>query len=245
MADHSLMRLGKKPPKIDARTLMLPKYLLPTAPPAPPAKTYWEYLIREWKMLRNDTLGDCTCASAGHMLMNWTAHTKNEVVPTDEEIVSAYCAVSGYDRRTGENDNGAYELDVLNYWRKTGIAGRQILAYASIEPKNLEHVKQAIYLFGGVYMGVVLPRSAQSQDVWDAVKDDGGVWGGHAVPVLGYGRDGFACITWGQIKYITNAFWQKYVEESYAVLSPDWVDRDGIAPNHVDLTSLQSDLALL
>jgi hypothetical protein len=239
------MKLGKRPVRYDERTLFLSKYLITRAPDPPPTKTYYEYLVKEWGLMKNDVIGDCTVASAGHLIMNWTAHTKAEVVPSDAEIEAAYATITGYDPLTGKNDNGAYELDVLNYWRKDGIAGRKIDAYAALDVKNLTQVKQGIFLFGGVYMGLVLPRSAQTQEVWDVVGSDGGSWGGHAVPVLGYGRHGFACITWGRIKYLSNAFWLKYVEECYAVLSPDWVNRDGIAPNHVDLASLQSDLAVL
>lgn len=239
------MKLGKRPRRDDPRTLFLSKYLLPGAPPPPPAKAYYEYLVKDWKMFGNDHIGDCTCASAGHLIMNWTAHTTSEAKLGDDEIIAAYSAVSGFDPFTGNGDNGAVELDVLNYWRKTGVAGHKITAYSALDVKNLTQVKQGIYLFGGIYIGVQLPVSAQRQEVWDVVDNDQGVWGGHAIPILGYGRDGFACITWGRIKYLTNDFWFRYVEEAYAILSPEWVDREGIAPNHVDLASLEADLPLL
>ena len=52
-------------------------------------------------------------------------------------------------------------------------------------------VATAIWLFGGAYIGVELPISAQTQDVWDVPAnltpdDEPGSWGGHAVYLVGY-----------------------------------------------------------
>ena len=69
----------------------------------------------------NDKIGDCTCAAAGHLIMEWTSLAQPKMfTPTDPQIVAAYSAITGYNPKTGANDNGAAELDVLNYWRKTG-----------------------------------------------------------------------------------------------------------------------------
>ena len=87
-------------------------------------------------MMHNDTIGDCTCAAAGHLVMEWTANVGAETTPADADILAAYSAITGYDPKTGANDNGAVETDVLNYWRKTGIAGHKIMAYAALEPGN-------------------------------------------------------------------------------------------------------------
>ena len=66
-------------------------------------------------MMENDQIGDCTCAAAGHLIMEWTANAgKKMVMPTDKQIVAAYSAVTGYNPETGANDNGAVEIDVLN-----------------------------------------------------------------------------------------------------------------------------------
>lgn len=99
-------------------------------------------------------------------IQEWTAYASDEVVPTDDEIIKAYSAITGYDPLTGVNDNGAVEIDVLNHWRRTGIAGRTIRAYVAVEPGNHDHVKDAVELFGNCYIGVGLPISAQRQRVW-------------------------------------------------------------------------------
>ena len=85
-------------------------------------------------MYANDRLGDCTCAAAAHLIQDWTSNNSGEVTLADPDILKAYEAVSGYDPDTHTNDNGAVETDVLNYWRHTGIGGRNIHAYVSLEP---------------------------------------------------------------------------------------------------------------
>jgi len=43
---------------------------------------------------------------------------------------------------------------------------------------------------------------------------------------------------------MTWAFWERYVDESYAIISPDFLDA-GKAPNGFDLAALRRDLALV
>jgi hypothetical protein len=166
-------------------------------------------------------------------------------VPADADIITAYSAVSGYDPQTGANDNGAVEIDVLNYWRNTGIANRKIWAYASLEPRNHTHVKAGVYLFGGVYIGLALPLSAQNQSIWSVTRGPDaqpGSWGGHAVPVVSYTAHTLTVVTWGQLQELTWEFLNKYCDESYAILSQDFIN-NGKAPNAIDWASLQSDLS--
>jgi hypothetical protein len=75
--------------------------------------------------------------------------------------------------------------------------GNQQIQRPSDEPMNrstdgsIPAVAAAIWLFGGAYIGVELPITAQNQDVWDVPakpgpKDEPGSWGGHAVYLVGY-----------------------------------------------------------
>ncbi len=239
-------KLGKLAPKHDERTLQFANYLSYNLPPAPAYKD-WSGYINTWGMMKNDTVGDCTCAAAGHLIMEWTINTKHEVVPTDAQIIAAYSAITGYNPKTGANDNGADEISVLNYWRKTGVASHKIGAYAATEPNNHTHIKQAVYLFGGCYIGLALPISAQTQKVWSVppggLKGKGapGSWGGHAVPVVAYDDMSLTVITWGEPLKMTWGFWDAYCEESYAIISNDFLT-GGKAPNGFDLSALQKDM---
>ena len=84
------------------------------------------------------------------------------VIP-DSAILAAYSAVSGYVPGDPSTDVGAACLDVLNYWRSTGIGGDQIAAYASVKPLDFAHVKLATYWFGSVYIGFQVPQNAMDQ----------------------------------------------------------------------------------
>ncbi len=116
---------------------------------------------------------------------------------------------------------------MLNYWRQKGIAGHKILGFAALDPRHVEQIKQSVYLFGGTYIGVQLPLSAQDQDTWDVPPSgpigngEPGSWGGHAVCVVAYNAKGLWVVTWGKLLFMTWAFWQTYCDEAYAVFSTD------------------------
>jgi hypothetical protein len=241
------VKLGRLSPRYDIRTIQFANYIDPAALPDIPAAYNWSATITAWGMMKNDTVGDCTCAAAGHMIMEWTANNGKLYTPFDAAIVKAYSIITGYDAKTGMNDNGAVAIDVLNFWRKEGIANHKIAAYAALEPGNHFHVKEAVYLFGGCYIGLGLPISAQEQAVWSVPPGGAigqaaaGSWGGHAVPVVAYDVHGLTIVTWGQLKKMTWGFWDAYCEEAYAIISPDFLKKDK-APNGFDLAALQADL---
>ncbi len=245
MADHSKMKLGRKAIKTDSRTLALGRYFTPSLPP-PPSALDWTKGITGWGMMLNDTLGDCTIAGCGHAIQVWTANTGSETTVPDSTVLSYYESWDGYNPDDPSTDQGGVELDVLKSWQKQGFAGNSLVAFADPKPDNLTEVRQSIALFGGVYIGLSLPLTAQSQDVWDLVPRGGanakpGSWGGHCVFVPKYDGKSFTCITWGQLKTMTVAFWNKYCDEAHALLAQDWLTAKG-APNGFDQAQLQADL---
>jgi hypothetical protein len=245
--DMSKLKLGKRATKHDARTLQMANYLL--LPPVPASKDWTQRAQKPWGMMKNDTLGDCTCAAAGHIIQVWTANAgKDEVTVTDDQVVNAYERITGYDPSDPRTDQGAVEIDVLNYWRRSGIGKHKISAYAALEPKNHIHVRAAVDLFGGAYIGLALPVSAQTQRVWSVPPSGAsgtgapGSWGGHAVVIEAYNAHSLTCITWGQKKTMTWGFWDTYCDEAYALLSPDWVNAKKPSPENFDLAALEADL---
>lgn len=238
MADHSQMKLGRKGVKIDYRTFKLTKYVLEL--PDPPDQVDHTKGKTSWGMMLNDVYGDCTIAGCGHLVQLWTLNTQPQMTTVpDTTILDLYSKWDGYKPNDPSTDNGGYLLDVLNDWRRDTFAGSTLDAFVSVNPQNLRHTKQATSLFGGLYIGVELPVSCQRQDVWDVVSNDGGMWGGHCVAICGYNPTGPVCITWGENKQMTWAFWQKYCDEAYALLDKDYLGN--FAPN-IDETALMNDL---
>ena len=251
--DPRKLKLGKHVVRHDPRTLLLASYLT-TSLPQPPDSYDVGTKVQSWGMMENDQIGDCTCAAAGHLIMEWTANAKARMVtPADKQIVAAYSAITGYNPATGANDNGAQEIDVLNYWRQTGIAGHKISAYMALEPSNHNHIMDSVYIFGGCYIGVQLPKSAQAQtqnhQPWSVppggTTGDGapGSWGGHAVPVVAYDARYITVVTWGALQQMTWTFWAAYCDEAYAILSNDYLTGRKANPEGVKLEQLQEDLA--
>jgi len=252
--DPRKLKLGKLAARHDPRTLLLASYIT-AALPTPPASTDLTTKVgSSWGMMDNDQIGDCTCAAAGHLLMEWTANAgKKMFTPSDKQIVAAYSAITGYNPVTGANDNGANEIDVLNYWRQSGIAGHKIGAYAALEPSNHIHIMDSVYIFEGCYIGLSLPVSAQAQvqnhQPWSVPPGgptgDGqpGSWGGHAVPVVAYDARTLTVVTWGALQAMTWTFWDAYCDEGYAIISNDYLNGQEQAPQGFSLQQLQADLA--
>lgn len=244
-------KLGKHAPKSHPRTLSLANYLPTNLAPAP-EKVFWEYKIDPATigMFGNDTVGDCTCAMVAHWLMLITAHTGKTVTPELQEVLDFYSAVSGYDQKTGANDNGAAITDVLEHWRTVGLSGHKIRAWAAIDYTNDEHVKQGIYVFGANGTGVQLPESAQDQfqaaQNWEVV-DGSPIEGGHAILETGKGSDGSNYQSWGKgDQKASNAWSAATVDEKYVVITDDWIDEaSGLTPSGFKMDELLADIKAL
>jgi hypothetical protein len=235
-------------PRVGVPRLPLAGYALTPSLPAPPAVCRYDAAVTTWPMYGNDTIGDCTCAAAGHLIEVWTAQAGAPSVPLESAIVGAYSAITGYDPATGANDTGALETDVLAYWQNTGIAGNEIDAYASLQPADLDGLKRAVWLFGGVYLGIEVRQSTEQQfeagEPWDYV----GPWlnpieGFHAVPIVGYDAQFFYVCTWGAMQRATPEFVAQQADEAYAIVDAAFIGANRLAANQFDLSQLQADLS--
>lgn len=240
-----IYRLGKKAPRFDKRTLRLSKYIK-ALPPPPVSVDFTAKVTRPWGMMLNDSLGDCVCAAAGHMIEQWTFEAGKGIIPTDAEILRAYEVIGGYVPGDPSTDNGCDMLTALKTWRKSGIAGHKIGAFVALERGNVEEMHQAVALFGNAYIGVALPLDAQEEATWHIETETGngtpGSWGGHAVPVMAYDPTIDTVISWGAKLNMTPGWYSFYSDEAYAVLSQDWIDGQGESPSGFDLAQLQADL---
>ena len=240
MPDRQNMRLGRKAVKTDSRTLRMARYLTPILPP-PPDSVDWSKGLTAWGMLMNDTLGDCTIAGALHAIEGWGLNSGHPLTFTDQDALAYYERFDGYNPADPTTDTGGILLDVLNAWKKQGINGHTVSAYASVDPRNITEVKQALALFGPLYTGLQFPNSAWGQTEW-TVTDDTSIDGGHCVVLIGYNQTGPVAISWGALYQMTWEFFSAYFDELYAAISPDWFTAAGVDPAGLDLDQLSTDL---
>jgi len=250
--------LGKAPPKHDPRTLRLATYLATGKLPRPPASTSLRNARKDsWPMHANDRLGCCTVAAGAHASETWiTSARKSDARIPDDAIEKAYSAVSGYDPDHPETDRGAVYLDVVKYWRTTGIGGHQIEAFVAIDLKKRDLLRTAIHMFGGVQIGAMLPtlsdRQIDRDQPWTGRPDRRrpdtapGSWGGHAMYAVDYDPRWVYLVTWGRLQQASWQWIDAYVDEAYACLDEqDWITDTGKCPSGFDLAGLREDLRLV
>ena len=232
----------------DPRTLHLENYLTISKLHLPKTVDWTGKKTTPWGMMGNWDLFDCLCAAAGHMIECWTANTTGEEYIDDNSVLNAYIALTGYDPITGQNKTGVGFTNLMKYWRSTGISNHKIKAYTAVKYIKPELVRACIYLFGGAFAGLAMPKSLNTDlDIWDIMPGDltgdnaPGSDGGHAIALFGYDEQYITFVTWGKKKQLTWAFWQAYSNELYAVISPDFFNGDKTALGF-DVTTLEADL---
>jgi hypothetical protein len=235
------LKTGKLPKKSDYRTLRFGSYSK-ALPPAPTAFNVLSRIIGDPKTLfpmdGNDQYGDCTCAARAHAETVFNALTGSAVIPTTEEVLAFY------NKMTGGQDTGCNELDILKAWKKKQAFDDKLVAFVSVDPKNIEHVKQAIALFGGAYIGFQcqenVMRDFEAGRPWTPGKltNDG-----HAVYVVAYDADTVTVLTWGTTQKGTWAWFLECCDECYGLL-PIEAELDGFAPGF-NFSQLKTDLLLI
>jgi hypothetical protein len=224
------LRFGKHPRKNDYRTLRLKNYLTPALPSPPVAysvlPSLYEHLHTSdpatlFPLDGNDVLGDCTIAALAHAVTTFSGKIGHRNIMPEAAVVKLYYHL------TGGVDSGLAELDVLNYWQSHAVSEDRILAYVALDVKSHAHVRQAIQLFGGVYLGFQVQEDCIED--FDARKP----WtpgpltsDGHAVYAVGYDSAELTLLTWGNTQQATWAWWDECVDEAYAVLPPEAKQKD-------------------
>src|SRR5579884_1447919 len=178
------MKYGRLPKKEHPKTLRMAKYFATVLPQAH-SKVYREFPTRRSSdlMFGNDQYGDCVWAMFANKIIHDSVHAGSIVIPTLDQVLEAYSAVTGFNRITGANDNGTVMVDALDYMQRTGMAGHKILGWGQIDHTNREHRKLGCDFFGGTLVGVNFPDSAMNQFAqnrsWELVNTS--LDGGHAI----------------------------------------------------------------
>ena len=224
MTERIIGKLGKLAPHRPEGLHMLAFYQSNPLPAAPEKVNIPS--VSDWRMLANDKYGDCTFAGIVHARMATAAVLGlTENLPTDEEIVAAYL------QYTQGQDTGAVEADLLKYWQNNELFGSKLAAYAPSDHADFDELKSVIASYGLAYIGLQLPVTFQNQFVsgqpWalTGTPADQQIEGGHCVVLVGYDTDYAYCITWGRVQAITWTWLRSYMEESWAIITPEIVTR--------------------
>lgn len=224
------LKLGKKRARLGAVKLKFSALADATVLPKPPLHFGHEKLLGEdWGTLGNDRWGDCVLAGAAHETMMWTRMGEApDCLFTEDGVLSDYSAITGFDPRDANSDQGTDMQEAASYRRRTGVVDdngnrHKIAAYLSIDPGDIKAHYQALWLFGAVGIGFEFPASAWDQfdasKPWKYVRGSK-VEGGHYVPLVSKRRT-LECVTWGRSQGMTVDFFQHYNDESIVYISEE------------------------
>jgi hypothetical protein len=176
----------------------------------------------------------------------------------DAAALRNYTEIADFDPNAGESgsnptDEGTDMGVLASHWKSMGIVDangtyHKLVATLDLNPGDLRELWLAAYLFQAVGLGFSIPASALDQhqqgQPWDVVEDDGGIKGGHYVPIVGKTGGNGVVVTWGSTQQFTPAFYQKYSIQGFAGLSEEML-KDSKSIDGFDDALLKSDLRLL
>lgn len=226
---HAAMQLGRRAPK-NAPALKLARFLTWVTPRHPVAVNHFGG-VSDWGLYENDRYGDCGPASVANLRKMVTLYLGGaERSPSQDDVFDLYrrSGNPGFDPVDpgGEGDGGVDMQTMLEAVRAEGIGGVRCAGFAKVDHTNLDEMRAAIAIFGGLLLGVNLETAQQrqtSRGVW--TWENSAEWGGHAVLAGAYtsavsGSD-VGVITWGEIVGLTRAFERHQLEEAWVVIWPE------------------------
>jgi hypothetical protein len=239
--------------------------------PAPPPSAHYGYRVTlagvPWQMDANGpdpsvTLpgvppgwggcGDCVVAGMAHSvtIANFWEGGVTNPVPSANTVVETYCQLLGCTPEALFTDPDDYDagLDMANShaaWHTSGLFGVKLGAYAPVDCTNVADIKTALYLCGGLNIGIQVPQSAEEQfpHEWTWVPGSP-ILGGHDVFLTGYTADYVALVTWGRLIQCTWEFLLNTIDEAWALVSAQAV-KHGKGPTGLLVGKLEADLRQL
>jgi len=246
-----MLKLGRREPT--NKPALMFKSIFKAMPEHPLAENYLDELSN-WQMLGNDQFGDCVAVAWANSRKFFTASlTDTEVYPTQEQVYELY---KTQNPNFPSEDEGMVIQYMLDHIRKNGDpTGEKPIAFAKVDVNNLEEVKAAIYIFGGLILGIGVQEGNYSDYnnnmPWD-YRSNQQLLGGHAVLAGGYSSDiknNIRFITWALETGLTDNFWKNLVQyvggEAWVVIWKEnlgtkqfvqGIDVEALAKSFTDLT---------
>lgn len=229
-----------------------------------PARYNWGARIKpdhNWGDYGNLNLENCTVASAAHLIMVWKSYQAKHIYrPSVKKIIEDYGQmITGkpkgsplVEKALAKGGEPVEAIKMLNYWQKKGIDNHKIIAYAKLTYNNKarrrEELKRAIYLYGGCFIGINIPRSVERQwqkgEKWTLLKraPPGDPrrrhWFSHALVAIGYNENDLLVVTFGREETMSWEFYEKYVDEAYAVFDEKFL-KARLTPSRMKVADLQ------
>jgi hypothetical protein len=247
-------KLGRLARTHDKRIPMLHDLLKGAPLPTPPPQAdYTVGMPSNLGFMRNDTLGDCTCAAYYHALQVWSYNAAHKIdTEPDVDVVDLYEQACGYNPNQPGEGPGGNEQHVLTFllnkgapYGPSGAQRHKLAAFVEVDVSNIPAVKNTIQDCGVCYIGFnvpqfMMPPGKPPLAVWDVdPKGDNTIIGGHAVVLAGYNATGARVLSWGNYYTMTWAFFEKFVDEAYALADPEWVAATGKTPAGLSLQQLE------
>lgn len=203
-------------------------------------------------MLGNDQYGDCVWAGGDHEHIYWNKEANKAVTFTEKTALADYAKCTGFNPNDPNTDQGTDMQVAASYRLKTGLIDtsgtrHKIGAYVALTTGDTTQLKQAIYLFGVVGVGINFPASAMTQfndgKPWTVISKSS-IQGGHYIPVVGYDSKYFYLVTWGKLIKMSYGFFEKYNDESICYLDSEMMT-SGLSPAGFNVTQLTADLKVV
>lgn len=252
---------GRRPPK-NTPALRFARFMSRAVPAYPPDEDYLAKLS-DWQMLGNDVAGDCNAVTWANMRRLVTAALTAEYYPTQEQVWQFYQTQNpGFDPNGTRETNGPGSdqdqgMDVqtgLEYLHTAGGPdGVQAVAFAKVDHTDIDEVKAALAIFGGLWLGVNVLDANQQEFArgkpWTDVPGSP-IDGGHAILGGGYTLEDVKFITWAKETEFARSFWngvvhgRPLVEEAWIVIWPEHLGTKAFAEG-VNQAELAADYAAL
>jgi len=241
---------GKLPPVRKPQHVALSDHLSMAAA-WQPVPHGWEFAVplSEMSVLGNDQYGCCAEAGAYGLAQIQSANSTPDdpIVPTTEQVLELYGAVTGFNAGDPGTDQGTVLTDLLDYWKNTGFevtrrSGKretsQIIGWATLDISSFAQLRWAAYTFGCSYLGINCPQRCEDDtDNWD-FGPGLPIAGGHCIVQAGEGSLGGKMRSWGLFIPASTAFMGAYIDEGHVVVTKEWLNAQGRSPSALDLDGL-------
>ena len=193
-------------------------------------------------LFENDRLGDCVIASYANRAILEAARMNACLGFLDADVERTYFTL------TGGSDSGLVPHDAYEALLAQGFplgGWYRAVARASIA-LDIESLKLACDLFGGVLLGCDMPLTAQtSGGIWTVGKGTDAVpgsWGGHELVLAGYEGENLL-VTWGEVQPADDEWITTYPDDAEVVLSSFSLGLPGVAGQDLlaDLRAMKVD----